>query len=94
MALLEDFLSDKVLEPDYAYCDDDAVGSLYKFPQGDDGYHVHIDKINNMPNEELPQIFGFHPNADISKNISQARNLTEILLQIGDVDGAKNKRMA
>ena len=54
MALLEDFLSDKVLEPDYAYCDDDTVGSLYKFPQGDDGYHVHIEKINNMPTEELP----------------------------------------
>ena len=92
MALLEDFLSEKVLEPDYAYCDDDTVGSLYKFPQGDDGYHVHIDKINNMPNEELPQIFGFHQNADISKNISQARNLTELLLQIGDVDGAKSHK--
>lgn len=80
MALLEDFLSEKVLEPDYAYCDDDTVGSLYKFPQGDDGFHVHIDKINSMPTEELPQIFGFHPNADISKNILQARMLTELLL--------------
>jgi hypothetical protein len=45
------------------------VGSLYKFPLGDDGYHVHIEKINNMPTEEMPQIFGFHPNADISKNM-------------------------
>ena len=69
MALLEDFLSEKVLEPDYAYCEDASVGSLYKFPLGDDGYHVHIDKINNMPTEEMPQIFGFHPNADISKNM-------------------------
>ena len=36
---------------------------------GNDGYHVHIEKINSMPQEEMPQIFGFHPNADISKNI-------------------------
>ncbi len=54
MALLEDFLSQKVLEPDYAYCQDDTVGDSYRFPQGDDGYHVHIDMINMMPTEELP----------------------------------------
>ena len=88
MALLEDFLSEKVLEPGYAYCDDENVGSLYTFPQGDDGYHVHIDKINSMPTDELPQIFGFHPNADISKNQAQAKNLCGLLLQIGDVEGA------
>ena len=32
MALLEDFLSQKVLEPDYAYCQDEVVGDLYRFP--------------------------------------------------------------
>lgn len=54
MALLEDFLSEKVLDPLYAYCEDEVVGSLYQFPQGDDGFHVHIEKINNMPSEEMP----------------------------------------
>lgn len=44
-----------------------------------------------MPTEEMPQIFGFHPNADISKNQTQARKLTELLLQIGDIDGTKNE---
>ena len=68
MALLEDFLSEKVLGPEYTYCEDDKVGSLYKFPFGNDAYQTHIDMINSMPTEELPQIFGFHPNADISKN--------------------------
>lgn len=37
MALLEEFLSEKVLEPEYAYCDDDTVGKLYLFPSGEDG---------------------------------------------------------
>ena len=44
-----------------------------------------------MPNEEMPQIFGFHPNADISKNIQLTKTLTEMLLSIGDVDGAKRE---
>ena len=44
-----------------------------------------------MPNEEMPQIFGFHPNADISKNIQQTKTLTEMLLSIGDIDGAKRE---
>ena len=38
MALLEDFLSEKVLEPDYAYYEDEKVGTLYKFPLGSEGY--------------------------------------------------------
>ena len=29
MALLEDFLSLKVLEPGYAYCEDETIGSAY-----------------------------------------------------------------
>jgi len=32
MALLEDFLSEKVLEPDYCYCEDEVIGKLYRFP--------------------------------------------------------------
>ena len=42
-----------------------------------------------MPSEEMPQIFGFHPNADIKKNQEQAENLTNLLLQIGEVEGAR-----
>lgn len=80
MALLEDFLALKVLDPGYAYCEDETVGNNYLFPQGEDGYLDHIDRINSMPTEELPQIFGFHQNADISKNLNQAKNLTENLL--------------
>lgn len=54
MALLEDFLAEKVLGPEYAYCEDDKVGSLYMFPLGHDDYQSHIDKIHGMPTEEHP----------------------------------------
>lgn len=54
MALLEDFLALKVLETDYAYCEDETVGNRYMFPQGEDGYFDHIERINAMPTEEMP----------------------------------------
>jgi len=87
MALLENFLTAKVLEPNYAYCDDENVGKMYMFPSGDEDYQNHIERISAMPTEEIPQIFGFHPNADISKNLQQAKTLTEMLMGIGEVDG-------
>jgi hypothetical protein len=37
-------------------------------PSGDNPFHTYIEKINSMPTSEIPQLFGFHPNADISKN--------------------------
>lgn len=54
MALLEDFLSEKVLESNYTYCEDENISSHFIFPQGSDSFQVHIDKINNMPIEEMP----------------------------------------
>lgn len=41
-----------------------------------------------MPTTELPQLFGFHQNADITKNLGQAKELLEVLLSIGQVEGA------
>ena len=44
-----------------------------------------------MPNDEIPQIFGLHPNADITKNISETKQLLDKLLKIGQVEGAEPK---
>lgn len=86
-ALLEDFMHPKVLEVGYAYGDDKE--SQYLFPSGENGYHTYIDNIENMPDVELPQIFGFHPNADITKNIKQANDLVHELLKMGEVEGCQ-----
>ena len=51
--------------------DDQSITSVpnpYTFPSGDNHYQVYMDKISEMPSEESPQLFGFHSNADISKN--------------------------
>ena len=72
LALLSDFLSPKVLHEDYSYGEGDH-GALYRFPAGDRPLEHYLETIDQMSNEEVPQIFGLHPNADITKNISDAR---------------------
>jgi hypothetical protein len=41
----------------------------YIFPSGDNPHSSYIKKIKKMPTEEPAFLFGFHPNAEISKNI-------------------------
>lgn len=40
-----------------------------------------------MPTAEIPQLFGFHPNADITKNLGNAKIMLDSLLNIGEVEG-------
>ena len=87
VSLLEDFMHPKVLEVGYAYGEDKET--QYLFPSGENGYHTYIETIENMPDIELPQIFGFHPNADITKNIKQANDLTKELLHMGEIEGCE-----
>lgn len=84
-ALLEDFMHPKVLEEGYAYGDDKET--QYLFPSGENGYHTYIENIESMPDTEPPQIFGFHPNADITKDRNLASELVNQLLKMGEVEG-------
>lgn len=43
-----------------------------------------------MPQEEPPHLFGFHPNADISQNISQQNVLLNLMLKIGEIEGVQS----
>ena len=84
-ALLEDFMHPKVLEDGYAY--GDGKETQYLFPSGENGYQTYIDTIESMPDTEPPQIFGFHPNADITKDRNRAGELVNQLLKMGEVEG-------
>lgn len=77
-----------MLEHGYTHLKQDKT-QTYTQPMGDNPFHSYIEKINSMPNSELPQLFGFHPNADITKNLNQAKTLLDLLQTIGEVEGTK-----
>ena len=37
----------------------------YQIPKGSQVQH-YVDYINNLPNADTPEVFGLHPNADIT----------------------------
>ena len=43
-----------------------------------------------MPQEEPPHLFGFHPNADITRNINQATTLLNLMLVLGEIEGVSS----
>jgi len=47
-----------------------------------------------MPLEEPPEIFGFHKNADITKNLQESNEILSCLLKIGDVQGTNQLKTA
>jgi hypothetical protein len=42
-----------------------------------------------MPLEEPPSLFGFHPNANITKEIFETSELCYDLLKMGEIQGIK-----
>lgn len=82
-ALLQDFIGEHVLQFGYQpvrkgtetaadIYRPDRSQEFYVLPQGNNDFGTYLDKIQAMPQEEPPHLFGFHPNADISKNIRSA----------------------
>ena len=75
LAILDDFLNPKVVDKaNFIYCE------TYRFPEGNRKIDDYLDVIDSMSNDESPQIFGLHPNADINKNMDETRKLLEQLL--------------
>lgn len=44
-----------------------------------------------MPMEEPPSLFGFHPNANIIKQLGETDETCFDLLKMGEIEGVKNK---
>lgn len=42
-----------------------------------------------MPHEEPPSLFGFHPNANITKQLNETAEICYDLLKMGDIEGVK-----
>ena len=64
-AVLEDFYHDKLLDEDFYPLD--LVD--YEIPHGNIHYNKYLEHIQKLPLEEPPALFGFHPNANITKEL-------------------------
>lgn len=84
-ALLEDFYTPELLAED-SY----PFGlKEYEIPHGNIHYNKYLDYIQRLPLEEPPQLFGFHPNANITKELQETSDLCYDLLKMGEIEGVK-----
>lgn len=44
-----------------------------------------------MPLEDPPALFGFHPNANITKNLKETEDICYDLIKMGEIEGVKGK---
>ena len=63
-------------DPNYKY----GLDNSYKIPELEtyDEFLIHMKK--NLPLDTSPDVFGFHPNADITKDMNETNLLLENLL--------------
>lgn len=87
--ILSDFYDPKVLNDSFWYSES---GIYYIPPEGDlTSYKEFIQA--NIPYNDLTEIFGFHPNADITSSINDTNNLLSTVLSLmpRDSGGASGK---
>jgi len=68
--LLKTYYSKDLLTKSYSYQSLEA----YAMPE-DLSYQGCMDVINQLPTVDIPEIFGFHHNADISKDLKEQNAL-------------------
>ena len=83
------FYTPEILEDDYAFSD----SGLYRAPPKGD-YQSYLDYINTLPLIAAPEVYGFHANADISKDMKDTDELLDsfMLAQSGTAPAAANRR--
>ena len=59
-------------------------------PHGNLNQQKYIESIYRMPLEEPPSLFGFHPNANITKDLKETDELCYDLIKMGEIEGVKN----
>ena len=74
MTILNDIYTPAILADGYPLC---ASGSMRVPPHGE--YVSYLNFINSMPLIAAPEVYGFHDNADIAKDIGDTDALLETL---------------
>ena len=78
-ALMDDFFSEKLLDKAYNF----AGLTDFKVPFGLNTYEDYLKFIDNIPVALPAKLYGFHSNADISKDLKETNDICNNLLLIG-----------
>ncbi len=52
-------------------------------------YNKYLELISRLPLDDPPALFGFHPNANITKELSETSDLCYDLIKMGEIEGVK-----
>jgi len=90
MSILRQYITPKVLEDSYAFT---VSGTYFAPPEGP--LESHREYIRGLPASEAPEVFGMHPNANISYQKQESAKLLDTALSIqprvgGGASGGKS----
>jgi dynein heavy chain len=77
MSVLKNYYSEQVLDDSYKFT---PSGVYYAPPEGD--LQSFREYINDLPLTEAPEVFGMHPNADITFQMQETRKMMECVVSI------------
>lgn len=84
--LLNDYYCQEIIDDDhYRFTELD----MFKAPLKYSNYDETLDFIKALPLDVGPEVFGLHPNADITKNLGEAGLLLDSLLQCNSDSGGQ-----
>lgn len=75
-ALMKDYFSEKIFKTNFTFCNLPE----YPLPSSKNSYEQYLQSIEKIPLMPNPQVFGFHPNAQITKDINETNELYSCLL--------------
>lgn len=78
MTLLQDYYSDKVLQPEFAF----SESNIYRQIPTSSEHSEYMDYIKELPINDNPEIFFLHENANITYAQNETRNLLNGLLEL------------
>ncbi|KAF4662797.1 hypothetical protein FOZ61_002166 [Perkinsus olseni] len=84
MTLLADYFTAKAFDEEYSYT---LECPQYRPPDGDGSYEDFLEAIRSLPAITDPRVFGFHPNANLTKEQNEAFDLMKAALLMGSQSG-------
>ncbi|CAJ1434663.1 unnamed protein product, partial [Effrenium voratum] len=84
--LLKSYYCQEALEDDFILYQEKGGETYVPPPKG--GYEAHMEHIRSLPLVTPPGVFGFHENANLTKEMGETYNMmTELLLTAGSSSG-------